>query len=177
MYSARDNCRATAHSLDVASKRTDSLIEINGMDTQVSTETGSLHLRLAPYHDPVGYPTIGYGHLLSRERHADLGRWVLLGNEAEARDVLALDMEKAVAAVWRLIVVDLSDEQEAALIDFAFNCGAGNLQASTLRRVINREEHADAPAQFRRWVWAAGRKLPGLIRRRGEEAELYAYGS
>ena len=86
-------------------------------------------------------------------------------------------MEKAVAAVRRLLVADLFDEQEAALIDFAFDCGAGNLQASTLRCVINHEEHADAPAQFRRWVWAAGRKLPGPIRRRGEGAELYAYGS
>ena len=86
-------------------------------------------------------------------------------------------MEKAVAAARGRLVVDLSDEQEAALIDFAFTCGAGNLQASTLRRVINHEEHADATAQFRRWVWAAGRKLPGLIRRHGVGAELYAYGS
>ena len=59
------------------------------VSASLSTETGSLHLRLVPYHDPLGYPTICYGHLLSRERHADLGRWVLLGNEAEARKVLA----------------------------------------------------------------------------------------
>ena len=32
-------------------------------------------LSLEPYHDPVGYPTIGYGHLLSRERCADLSQF------------------------------------------------------------------------------------------------------
>ena len=91
--------------------------------------------------------------------------------------MLALDLEKVVAAARRRLVVDPSDEQEAALIDFAFTCCARNLQVATLRRVINHEEHADATARFRRWVWAAGRMLPGLIRRRGEGAELNAYGS
>ncbi len=50
----------------------------------------------------------------------------------------------------------------------------GALQRSTLRRKVNREEHADAPAEFRRWVWAGGRRLKGLVRRREAEAELYA---
>ena len=68
-------------------------------------------------------------------------------------------------------------EQEAALIDSASNCGKGNLEEFTLCEVIRREEHADTPTQFRRWVWAAERNPPGLIRRRGEEAELYADGS
>ena len=67
--------------------------------------------------------------------------------------------------------------RRAALIDFAFTGGAGNLRASALRRVIDHEEHADATAQFRRWVSVAGRNLPGLTRRRGEATELNADGS
>ena len=61
-----------------------------------------------------------------------------------------------------------------ALCSFAFNLGAGALQRSTLRRKVNREEHAAVPHEFRRWVWAGGRKLKGLIRRREAEAVLYA---
>ena len=51
--------------------------------------------------------------------------------------------------------------------------GASAVQASTLHRVINRGDHALAPAQFWRWVYAGGRKLGGLVRRRAAEAELY----
>ena len=61
-----------------------------------------------------------------------------------------------------------------ALVSFAFNLGAGALQRSTLRRKVNREEHAAVPAEFRRWIWAGGRRLNGLVWRREAEAVLYA---
>lgn len=131
---------------------------------------------LAPYHDPVGYPTIGYGHLLSREPHADLARWAPLPDRAAARALLMKDMVRAAASVDRLIHVPLSVPQEAALIDFAFNCGSGNLMASTLRRVVNRGEYGKAPDQFRRWVYARSRRLAGLVRRREAEARLWMTG-
>ncbi len=129
-------------------------------------------LRLDPYHDPVGYPTIGYGHLLSRKPWANLGQWKSI-SEDEAEHLLQQDMSRAQLAVSRLIDVELNENQEAALIDFTFNCGGGNLQASTLRRVINRGEFNEAPKQFRQWVYARGAKLPGLVRRRNAEAEVW----
>ena len=125
-----------------------------------------------PYHDPVGYPTIGHGHLLSRERWAPLGQFAPISAE-RALELLRRDMAKAARSVCRLIQVDLTEGQYAALIDFTFNCGSGNLQASTLRRVINRGEFGEAPRQFRRWVYAGGVKLPGLVRRRGAEVDLF----
>lgn len=53
------------------------------------------------------------------------------------------------------------------------NLGAGALQRSTLRRKVNREEHADVPAELGKWVWAGGRKLKGLVKRRNSEALTY----
>ncbi len=50
-----------------------------------------------------------------------------------------------------------------------------SLQRSTLRRKVNREDHEEVPAEFMRWVWAGGRKLRGLVRRREDEAGLYSY--
>ena len=41
----------------------------------------------------------------------------------------------------------------------------------TLERMA--EEHEEVPEQFMRWVWAGGRKLKGLARRREAEALLY----
>jgi lysozyme len=72
-----------------------------------------------------------------------------------------------------LITVPLTDGQVDALVSFTYNLGGGALQRSTLRRKINRKEHAEVPEQFMRWVWADGRKLKGLIRRREAEVMLY----
>lgn len=132
-------------------------------------------LRLFPYHDPAGFPTIGYGHLLSREPWADLARWDPI-DEGEAERLLEADMVSALGSVRRLIAWPLDDEQVAALVDFTFNLGSGNLQASTLRRVINRGALDEAPKQFRRWVYARRIKLPGLVRRREAEIDLWETG-
>lgn len=129
-------------------------------------------LVLHPYYDPVGFPTIGYGHLLSREPWADLSRWQPI-NENEAERLLAIDLRKAERAVRRLCPVPLNEYQRAALIDFAFNLGAGNLQISTLRRAVNRGDFIRAAEQFGRWVYANGIKLGGLVRRRAAEREMF----
>jgi GH24 family phage-related lysozyme (muramidase) len=119
---------------------------------------------------PAGCPTIGYGHVVKpqeREQFAD-------GITAEqAETLLCQDVQTAERAVLRLITVPLTDGQFDALVSFTFNLGAGALQRSTLRRNINRGDHAAVPAEFRKWVWAGGRKLEGLVRRREVEASLY----
>ncbi len=87
--------------------------------------------------------------------------------------MLRRDVQVAERAVLRLIDVPLTDGQYDALVSFTFNLGAGALQRSTLRRKVNREEHADVPAQLMRWVVAGGKRLRGLARRREAEASLY----
>ena len=118
-----------------------------------------------------GWPTIGYGHVV-REGERD---WFAGGiDETEAEALLRRDVETAERAVLRLIRVPLEDGRFDALSSFAFNLGSGALQRSTLRRKVNREEHDAVPAELRRWVWAGGRKLKGLVQRRGAEAAIYA---
>lgn len=129
-------------------------------------------LRLAPYHDPAGFPTIGYGTLLSREQWADLARWPAI-DEAEAERLLLVEMERAAGAVGRLITAPLLAPARAALVDFCYNLGAGALQASTLRARVNRGDPG-AVNEFGRWVYAGGRRLPGLVLRRQAEADLFA---
>lgn len=122
------------------------------------------------YLDAAGLPTIGYGHLL-RPGEAEMFKGGI--SEEAGIALLIKDVQKAEQAVLRLISVPLSDGQFDALVSFTFNLGSGALQRSTLRRKVNREEHADVPPEFMRWVWAGGRKLRGLIRRREAEAALY----
>lgn len=127
---------------------------------------------LTAYHDPVGFPTIGHGHLLSREAWAPLDRWPPI-TQGFADALLEEDMAKALRAVRRLVKVPVTDEQAAALADFAFNLGAGALQASTLLRMVNRGDLADAAEQFARWNKAGGRIMRGLTRRRLTERNLF----
>lgn len=129
-------------------------------------------LRLKAYHDPVGFPTIGYGHLLSRNRWEDLSKYPDI-TEEEAERLLEEDMITAAKAAIRLCPNVENPEQLAALADFAFNLGAGNLQISTLRRKILREDYQGAAEEFGKWVFAAGVKLPGLVRRRSAERAIF----
>ncbi len=119
---------------------------------------------------PAGYPTIGYGHLITEANKEQFLDGV---DEDEALELLRSDVGKAERAVLRLIAVPLTQGQFDALVSFTFNLGSGALQRSTLRRKVNREEHADVPAELMKWVWAGGRKLNGLVKRRAAEAEIY----
>ncbi len=119
---------------------------------------------------PAGYPTIGYGHVVHEEERDRFEQGI---DKEEAEGLLQHDVSWAERGVLRLINVPLTDGQFDALVSFTFNLGTGALQRSTLRRKVNREEHAQVPREFRRWVWAGGRKLKGLIQRRNAEAQLY----
>ena len=121
---------------------------------------------------PAGYPTIGYGHVVLAHEREQFAAGI---TKAEATELLRKDVRIAELAVLRLISVPLTDGQFDALVSFTFNLGAGALQRSTLRRKANRGEHECVPAELLKWVWAAGKKLPGLVRRR--QAEVVAYAS
>lgn len=94
--------------------------------------------------------------------------------EPDAKILLQEDVGIAERGVLRLISVPLTDGQFGALVSFTFNLGAGSLQHSTLRSKVNRQEHEEVPVEFMKWVWGGGRKLAGLIKRRGEESILYS---
>lgn len=122
------------------------------------------------YLDTAGLPTIGYGHLL-RAGEADMFKNGI--TESIAQALLTKDVLRAEQAVLRLITVSLTNGQFDALVSFTFNLGSGALQRSTLRRKVNREEHIDVPAELIKWIWAGGKKLNGLVKRRKAEALAY----
>jgi lysozyme len=126
-----------------------------------------------PYLCPAGWWTIGFGAI-----HGLDGQPVTATTppvtEEEAETLLRRDVAVAERAVLRLITVPLANGRFDALASFAFNLGGGALQRSTLRRRVNREEHADVPGEFRKWVWGGGKRLPGLVWRRKAEVILYS---
>lgn len=129
-------------------------------------------LYLSPYLCPAGVPTIGYGATYYED-----GTRVELTDPPitrERADALLLRTVRAVylPAVLRLCPHVDSPARLAALIDFAFNLGAGNLKASSLRRRVNAGDWAAVPAELRKWTRGGGRVLKGLVARREAEAAL-----
>jgi len=117
---------------------------------------------------PAGYRTIGYGHVIQ-----DADNFVSEIAEDEAHALLIEDLDFYLAAVLTFISVRLNETQLAALLSFTFNLGSGALQRSTLRQKLNRYEYLPAADEFLRWIYAKGFILPGLVRRRVEERNIF----
>ena len=67
---------------------------------------------------------------------------------------------------------EMNDNQFSAVSSLTFNIGCGNLQTSTLARYANRQQWGAMCGQFNRWVYANGKKLNGLVKRRADEYKL-----
>ena len=123
-------------------------------------------LRLNAYRDTGGVPTIGWGHT----KGVKMGQTI---TEAQASDFLMDDLEEAESAVSWFVTVPLNDNQFAALVSFAFNCGVEAFRRSTLRKKLNAGDYKAVPGQLALWVHDNGKKLAGLVRRRKAEADLW----
>ena len=122
--------------------------------------------RAHPYICPAGFWTIGYGHLCKPD-HPPI-------TEDDGEAYLTRDLRSALNATLRYCPV-LATESEgrlAAIVDFTFNLGAGRLQTSTLRHRVNQRDWSSAARELRRWVYGAGKVLPGLVARREAEVLL-----
>lgn len=106
-------------------------------------------MRLKVYRDVAGFPTIGIGHLLSRDE-ATSGKIRIRGEpvryaegltEPQVLDLLAQDIERYERAVSERVKVPVTQEQFDALVSFAFNVGIGAFDDSTLLRLVNRREN------------------------------------
>ena len=131
--------------------------------------------RLKAYPDPgTGAEpwTIGWG-----ATYYDDGAKVRQGDviSQEKADALlhihVADFQKRVVA---LVKSPVNDNQLAALTSFAYNCGIAAFGKSTLLKKVN-SNPADLTIrdEFMKWKKAGGKVLPGLVKRRSQEADLY----
>lgn len=118
--------------------------------------------RLVAYWDVNGY-SIGYGH-----HSADIVKGQKITQE-EADAFLIKDVAKFEKAVNGL-KYDLNQNQFDALVDFAYNCGAGNLLKLTANNTRTLKEISfKIPAYCK----AGGVALAGLLNRRRAEQALF----
>ena len=128
--------------------------------------------KLKAYQCSAGKWTIGYGNT-----QYENGLSVKQGDTAtqeRANELFGLILSKFDSAVSARLKRDVTQNQFDALVSFAYNCGIGNLEKSTLFAKVNKYPNDPTiGAEFMKWNKAGGKALAGLTRRRKAEYELY----
>ena len=92
----------------------------------------------------------------------------------EVDAILSQDLARFERGVARLCPAAVNHQgQFDALVSFSFNAGLGALQRSSIRMRYNRGDIEGAADAFLMWTKAAGRVLPGLVKRRNDERALF----
>jgi len=143
-------------------------------------------IRTRPYRCPALLWTVGVGHVID-PRHIGVklderknlpipDGWDRTLTMDEVNTILANDLVSFERGVLRLCPAGLTQSRFDALVSFSFNVGLGNLQRSSIRMKHNRGEFEEAAEAFMQWTKAGGKELPGLVKRRKDERNLYLSG-
>lgn len=123
--------------------------------------------RLEAYKCPAGVWTIGYGHT------AGVNEGDRLPSEEAAKKLLKEDLKKYSGYVNACvkdgsITFPLNQNQFDALTSFCYNCGKGNLQ-----KLVTGRDAVTVAEKMLLYNKGGGKVLPGLVRRREEEHNLF----
>lgn len=131
-------------------------------------------LELTAYLDPVGVPTIGWGHT-STVTLADVDKKIITLEEAEK--LFQMDIKPA---MWAATAVTgfTSGPVFEGTTSFVFNLGPGALhgKSTQIGRHLMEKNYNKAYLGMQRYVYAGGRRLRGLTTRRAEEGKLVLLG-
>ncbi len=122
---------------------------------------------LETYIDPVGVLTACYGHTGTELKPRQFF------TEQQCLEMLATDLSRFDRQLLRLThPVVLTKSEHAAYLSFIYNVGAPAFKTSTLRKKLLAADRHGACHELSRWVYAKGKKLPGLIKRREAERRV-----
>lgn len=121
--------------------------------------------RSKAYLDAAGIWTIGYGRTgrikegetTDREYEDNWLRW---------------ELTRVGRIIESAVKVPMATGQFEALASLVYNIGTGAFHRSTLLKRFNDCDHK-AYEEFDKWIHAGGKVLPGLVRRRKREQELF----
>lgn len=127
-----------------------------------------------PYLCPAGMWTIGFGSTRDFDGKP-ITKDTPPKTPEECERLMLMELAGCVRqAVKHSPILVENEEALGAISSFIFNLGSGNYYRSTLRRKINEGDWEQARKEISKWVWGGGRRLPGLVARRMEEAS-YLY--
>ena len=135
---------------------------------------------LQPKMDPRGIWTEGYGRamrdasgnfLIGIKDKSKAYNKITIRTVAEAEKALIRDLDSREHTVMQKVKIPITQNQFDALVSYTYNTGGSD----TLFKLINKKAPED---QIRRWfetkyTTSGGVSMPGLIRRRKAEADLF----
>ncbi len=123
---------------------------------------------------PTDVPTVGFGST----RRPD-GSPVQMGDTTPPPQALALalrEVRQFESALQRCVTAPLTQGEYDSLVSLAYNVGADAVCRSTMVRLHNAGQHAQACAEFDRWTFFQGKdcrdpahRCGGLVKRRESE--------
>jgi lysozyme len=128
--------------------------------------------RSQTYLDPVGIPTIGYGTTARAGVGIDPKPGMRI-TEADADGYMRKGLEKFAAQIRPMIKQPVTPAEFGAFLSLAYNIGPGAFRRSSALKHFNAGDKARAADAFRLWRYAGGRELPGLVKRREAERDLF----
>ena len=125
---------------------------------------------LGRYADPVGIQTACIG-----ETDSEVVGFKRVFTRDECVAVMGASLYAHAMKLEPCVKRDITRQQAAALLSWSYNVGVGNACGSTLMRKLN----AGEPwcAELDKWVYAKGKKLRGLVKRRAAERHMCEVGS
>jgi lysozyme len=136
-------------------------------------------LKLKAYICAGNVPTIGYGH--TGTITAKMVRDGFTITKQRAEELFLIDLLRMESFADKLIEVPVSNNEYSAIVSLIFNIGPGSAKTprrgfywSSLRKHLNNKERAKAANAFLNHVYAAGKKLKGLVKRRTTEMDIFS---
>lgn len=126
-------------------------------------------LRLIAYPDPGtgGKPwTIGWGHTKGVKQGDRI-------TQEQAEQFISDDLAVFELTVNSAIKRPMTQNQFDAMVSLAFNIGGPAFAQSTLVKKFNASDVQGAADQFPRWKLSDGKVMPGLVKRRAAEREMF----
>jgi len=123
---------------------------------------------LRGYKDPIGIVTACAGHT----KTAVLGKpYTRAQCDKLLQDDLAVHAQGVLACT-----PGIADKPGvmAAAVSFGYNVGVGAYCRSTMARKFNEGAYLEGCNELKKWTFAGGRQLPGLVKRRAAEFDLCA---
>ena len=160
-------------------------------------------LSLAPYFCPAGHLTIGYGEVIKLNKYygfilgKDLknvcsgilqennnnlnktnsilnNKYSALITQKEAEHDLMQNIKLRWLIIAHVLPLGLNDYQCAAIASFVYNLGTHTFfQSTLLRKIRNNPQDISIRDEFHKFIYANGKPLSGLVKRRQAEANLY----
>lgn len=119
------------------------------------------------YQDIGGVWTCGYG-----STGPDITKGTCM-TQVEAQGRLSTTLQSIWNQIEQKTSTALSQEQMIALCDFGYNLGENALFKSTLWKYLQEGEIEQAAQEFPKWSHVNGKVIPGLLKRRIKEQEIF----